>query len=120
MSVHAVSDRHHLVEQPVSPMYLQVYHPPHPRFPLVTAASYTHLYNTIQVSEVCVQLPTYANNVALFAFARRTPLLQQSVAISCPPGPQQQTRSCGWADGTRRPCSAYYAGSASKSASILL
>ena len=34
----------------------------------------------------CVQLPTYANNVALPAFARRC-----CSDISCPPGPQQQT-----------------------------
>jgi len=31
--------------------------------------------------------------VALPAFARRTPLLQQSIDISCLPGPQQQTCS---------------------------
>ena len=53
-------------------------------------------------------------------------LLQQSIDISCSPGPQQQTCSSGvrWSDGTdrqtdrqtdarqlRRPCYAYYAGS---------
>ena len=43
--------------------------------------------------QVSVQLPTYADNVALPAFARRTLLLQQSIDISCPPGPQQQTCS---------------------------
>jgi len=42
----------------------------------------------------CVQLPTYADNVALPAFARRTPLLQQVIDISCPSmDPEQQT--CG-------------------------
>jgi len=40
---------------------------------------------------------TYADNVALPSFARRTPLLQQSIDISCPPGPQQQTCSSGFA-----------------------
>jgi len=30
-------------------------------------------------------------------FARRTPPLQQSIDISCPPGPQQQTCSSGFA-----------------------
>ena len=37
---------------------------------------------------VTVQLPTYADNVALPAFVRLTPLLQQSIDISWPPGPQ--------------------------------
>ena len=32
--------------------------------------------------QVCVQQPTYADNVPLPAFARRTPLLQQSIDIS--------------------------------------
>jgi len=44
--------------------------------------------------QVCVQLPTYADYVALPAFALRTPILlraeQQSIDISCAPGPQQQ------------------------------
>jgi len=35
--------------------------------------------------------------VALPGFARRTPLLQQSLDVSCPPGPQQQTCSGGFA-----------------------
>jgi len=30
------------------------------------------------LKQVCVQLPTYADNLALPAFARRTPLLQQT------------------------------------------
>jgi len=33
--------------------------------------------------------------MALPPFARHTPLLQQSIDISCPPGPQQQTCSSG-------------------------
>jgi len=41
--------------------------------------------------QICVQLPTYADSVALPAFAHYTPLLQQLFGISCPPGPQQQT-----------------------------
>jgi len=49
--------------------------------------------------------------VALPAFTSRTPLLQQSIDISCPPGLQQQTCSSGRTDGRtgtvpfRRPCS---------------
>ena len=45
----------------------------------------------------CAELPTYADNVALPAFAHRTPLLQQSVHISRSPDPQQQTCSSGFA-----------------------
>jgi len=37
--------------------------------------------------------------VALPAFGRHTPVVQQSIDISCPSGPQQQTRS----SGVRRP-----------------
>jgi len=37
--------------------------------------------------EVCVQLPTYADNVALPTFARRMPLLQQSINICLPARP---------------------------------
>ena len=48
---------------------------------------------TEKSKQVCVQLPTYADNVALPAFASRPPLLQQSIEISCPPGLQQQTCS---------------------------
>jgi len=44
--------------------------------------------------QVCVQLPTYADYVALPAFALRTPILlragQQSIDVSCAPGPRQQ------------------------------
>jgi len=47
--------------------------------------------------QVCVQLPTYADNAALPAFVRRTPLLQQSIDISCRSGPEQQTFSSGFA-----------------------
>ena len=77
----------------------------------------------------CVQLPTHADNVALPVFVRRTPLLQQSIDISFPPGPQQQTRRTllQWANGTdrrtdtvpfHRPCSAYYAGSANNNRTV--
>jgi len=77
----------------------------------------------------CVQLPTHADNVALPVFTRRTPLLQQSIDISCPPCPQQQTRRTllQWANGTdrrtdtvpfHRPCSAYYAGSANNNRTV--
>jgi len=48
----------------------------------------------LQTQQVCVQPPTYANNVALPAFACRTLLLQQSIDISCLSGPQQQTCCC--------------------------
>jgi len=40
---------------------------------------------SVAKQQVCVQLPTYADNVALPAFARRTPLLLQSIDVSCPP-----------------------------------
>jgi len=45
--------------------------------------------------------------VALLAFARRTPLLQQSVDISCLPGPQQQTCSSAFAAACPLPCALY-------------
>jgi len=44
-----------------------------------------------------VQLPMYADNVALPTFACHVPLLQQSIDISCPLGPQQLTCSSGFA-----------------------
>jgi len=72
--------------------------------------------------------------MALPAFARRTPPLQQSIDISCPPGPRLQTCSSGFAAvGQRwdrqterrtdtgplpRPCSAYYAGRANKKTNL--
>ena len=44
----------------------------------------------------CVQLPTSADNVTLLAFAaERRPCVQQSIDITSPPGPQQQTRGGG-------------------------
>jgi len=52
------------------------------------------------IKRVGVELPAYADNVALPAFARRcclAPAVQQSIDISCPPGPQQQTCSSGFA-----------------------
>ena len=57
--------------------------------------------------QVCVQLPTPADNVTLLAFAveRRAAVCRaaagpRSIDISCPPVPQQQTRS---SSGVRRP-----------------
>jgi len=45
------------------------------------------------INESVFSPPAYADNVALPAFARRTPLLlQQSIDISFAPDPQQQTR----------------------------
>jgi len=82
---------------------------------------------------VCVQIPTYADNVALPAFARRccwALILQQSIDIFCTPGPQQETSSSGFAAvgscwnrqtdtvPLRRHCSAYYAGSANNTTLI--
>jgi len=39
---------------------------------------------------------SYADNVALPAFAGRTPAVQHTIDISCPPGPQQQTGDSGY------------------------
>ena len=75
-----------------------------------------------------VQHPTYADNVARPAFARRrccSPAVQQSTDISWPPGPKQQTCSSGGrightdrqTDGRtdarqfHKTCCAYFAGS---------
>jgi len=49
-----------------------------------TATSWQHL--AMNKKRVCVQLPTYSDNVAMLAFFS----LQQSIHISCPTGPQQQ------------------------------
>ena len=52
-----------------------------------------------KTQQVCVQLSTYADNVALPAFARRcclAPAVQQSTNISCSPRPQQQTCNSGF------------------------
>jgi len=49
-------------------------------------------FNKDNSKQICVQLSTDAKNVALPAFARCMPLLQQSIDISCPPDPRQQTR----------------------------
>ena len=86
---------------------------------------------TKSIKQVCVQLPTCADNVALpaFAAARRAaaaPAVQQSIDISYPPGLQQQTcrtllqRANGTDSRTdtvpfHRPCSTYCAGSANNS-----
>jgi len=56
-----------------------------------------HRRPSLLSQQLRVQLPTSADNVALPACAQSTPLLlraavQQSINISCPPGPQQQTR----------------------------
>ena len=47
---------------------------------------------TWRIQQVCLQLPTYADNVALPAFARFAPCTDWST--SCRPGLQQQTPSC--------------------------
>jgi len=39
---------------------------------------------------------SYADNVALPAFAGRTPAVQHTIDISCPPGPQQQIGDSGY------------------------
>jgi len=78
--------------------------------------------------QVCVQLPTYPESAALPTFAAAAsaavaPAVQQSIDISCSPGPQQQTRRtllhAGQTDGRRdgwtafhRPSFSYYADSA--------
>ena len=78
--------------------------------------------------QVCVQLPTYPESAALPTFAAAAsaavaPAVQQSIDISCSPGPQQQTRRtllhAGQTDGRRdgwtafhRPSFSYYAESA--------
>ena len=77
------------------------------------------------------RLPTYADNATLLAIAPRrccgAPAVRQSIDLSCPSGPQQQTsllqRVCcfgptlGQTDGDtvpfHRPCFAYHAGSGS-------
>jgi len=53
-------------------------------------------YYSFVLGVICY-LRIHADKVALLEFARRTPLLQQSINISCPPGPQQQTCSSGFA-----------------------
>jgi len=73
--------------------------------------------NNLSFNKSAFQLPTYTDKLPLPAFARRTLLLQQSIDISCAPGPQQQTCSSGFAADRRtdtvpfrRLCSTYYAG----------
>jgi len=70
--------------------------------------------------------------VALPAFARRTTAVQQSISISCQPGPQQQIHSSGGRMGRtdgqtdgrtdarqlHRPCSAYHADSANNKSNL--
>ena len=81
---------------------------------------------TRQKIQACVQLPTYTDNVALPAFARRTPLLQQSIDISRP-AHSSKPAAAGlllWTHAEthimtdtvsfHRPCCAYYAGSVDK------
>jgi len=46
----------------------------------------TALSNFIGSETQTQQLPTYADNAELLALAGRTPLLQQSIDISCPSG----------------------------------
>ena len=74
------------------------------------------LPHTCSDKQVCVQLPTYADNVASPAFARRgrrSPTVQQSINISCP---HQRAQADGQSDTVplHKPCSTYYAGSANK------
>jgi len=52
---------------------------------------------SLMIIKVSVQLCTYADNEALPAFARRTPLLQLSISVFYLPDPQQQTCSSGFA-----------------------
>jgi len=71
----------------------------------------TQTYN-ILAQQVCVQLSTYTDNVAVPTFAHCTLLLLKLIDISCPLGPQQQT-SHEWDRQTdtvpfHTPCSAYY------------
>jgi len=90
--------------------------------------TYTYMLCCDNKMQVCVQLPTYAGNVALPAFAGRTPPLQQSIDIFGPPGPQQRVcwdrvgqKTDGRTDeqtdtvSYHKPCYAYYAGSANNS-----
>jgi len=77
---------------------------------IYTQNSYT--LNSVY-KQVCVQLPTYADNVARTARIH-PPLLLQSIDISFPPGPQQQTLlllpMLGQTNGrTPEKCSAHYA-----------
>ena len=83
-----------------------------------------HLRQNLQNEQVC-SASTYAENVALPAFVRCMLAVQQSIDISYPPSPQQQTCSSGVRrpDGTdsqtdgraarqmHKPCSACCAGS---------
>ena len=66
-----------------------------------------HLQTVCNKTNKCATLcsaTTYAQNVALPAFVRCMPAVQQSIDISYPPSPQQQTCSSGvWRpDGTDR------------------
>jgi len=96
---------------------------------LVSFKNYFHLSNfcvNFNPERFSVQPPAAAINVTLPAVAVATPAVQQSIDISCPPGPQQQTRRTllQRANGTDRgrtdavplyrPCSAYCTGSANK------
>ena len=88
---------------------------------LISASMKLCSWNTDH-NKSCVQLPTYADNVALPTFAHRTSLQQQSPARRA--GPQTR-HSCGRMMGRKdgetdrqkdarqfhRPCSAYYASS---------
>jgi len=51
-----------------------------------------NILHTLTVRNKFVQLPTSADNVTLFAFAAVRRAAATSIDISCPPGPQQQTR----------------------------
>ena len=51
-----------------------------------------NILHTLTVRNKSVQLPTSADNVTLLAFAAVRRAAATSIDISCPPGPQQQTR----------------------------
>ena len=51
-----------------------------------------NILHTLTVRNNSVQLPTSADNVTLLAFAAVRRAAATSIDISCPPGPQQQTR----------------------------
>jgi len=109
---------------------------------LITCTSYSLcvIITTIISCSICVMWLRYGltnhNNIeSVFcyclrwnvAFACHTPLLWRSIDISCPPGPQQQTRTGGFAAVDvlradtvpfRRPCCAYYAAGSGNNNSV--
>ena len=63
------------------------------------ACTYKSVCNKTNKYATLCTASTYAENVALPAFVRCMPAVQQSIDISYPPSPQQQTCS----SGVRRP-----------------